>query len=90
LFGNHIYFASDKGSFAFTSLIFYGNEWSLLLFDILLFAIVDLIAQNYVLAAIITFIIGWVSSKNIASHHIFTFGVLVFWARKPIEIFTIS
>ena len=54
---------SDKGSFAFTSVIFYGNEWSLLLFDMLLFAIVDLIAQNYVLAAIITYIIGWVSNK---------------------------
>ena len=44
-------------------MIFYGNEWSLLLFDILVFAIVDLIAQNYVLAAIITYIIGWVSSN---------------------------
>lgn len=52
-------FYTDKGSFAFTSVIFYGNEWSLLLFDMLLFAIVDLIAQNYVLAAVITYIIGW-------------------------------
>ncbi|XP_065896707.1 meckelin-like isoform X2 [Dysidea avara] len=50
---------TDKGSFSFTSIIFYGNEWSLLLFDILLFAIVDLVGQNYVLAAIVTYIIGW-------------------------------
>ena len=58
-----ICFILDKGSSSFTSVIFYGNEWSLLLFDILVFAIVDLIAQNYVLAAIITYIIGWVSSE---------------------------
>jgi len=49
---------SDKGSFSFTSIIFYGNEWSLLLFDILLFSIVDLVSQHYVLAAIVTYIIG--------------------------------
>ena len=87
-FGDHIYFASDKGSFAFTSVIFYGNEWSLLLFDVLLFAIVDLIAQNYVMAAIITYIIGWVSSKYIAINF-FTFGILIFCAGRPIEILTI-
>lgn len=28
----------------------------------LLFAIVDLVGQNYVLAAIVTYVIGWVSS----------------------------
>ena len=54
--------STDKGSSSFTSVIFYGNEWSLLLFDVLLFAIVDLVSQNFVLAAIITYIIGWVSS----------------------------
>ena len=58
-----IFLYTDKGSFSFTSIIFYGNEWSLFLFDVLLFAIVDLVGQNYVLAAIVTYIIGWVSMQ---------------------------
>ncbi|XP_064640211.1 meckelin-like isoform X2 [Lineus longissimus] len=53
---------SEKGAFyndnghSFDAILFYGNEPTLLVFDILLFCIVDLIAMDYILAAIITFL----------------------------------
>lgn len=52
----------EKGFFykddtkSFTRTLFYGVEWSLLLFDLLLFAVVDMAATDYVLAAIITYL----------------------------------
>jgi len=52
-------FYNDPG-FSFDSVLFYGNEWALLQLDILIFAVVDMLAQNYVLAAIITYIVSWV------------------------------
>jgi len=53
----------DPG-FSFESVLFYGNELALLQLDILVFAVVDLIAQNYVLAAIITYIVSWVCDRT--------------------------
>lgn len=53
----------DPG-FSFESVLFYGNELALLQLDILVFAVVDLIAQNYVLAAIITYIVSWVGGDR--------------------------
>ena len=53
----------DKGFFykddtkSFTSALLYGAEWSLLLFDILLFAVVDMAASNYILSAVITYFV---------------------------------
>ncbi|KAM4614230.1 meckelin-like [Discoglossus pictus] len=41
----------------FSQVLFYGNELVLLLFDTLLFCIVDLGTQNFVLATIITFVV---------------------------------
>ncbi|XP_021355740.1 meckelin-like [Mizuhopecten yessoensis] len=55
--------ASEKGIFynddghSFDNCLFYGNEGTLLLFDTLLFCIIDLIATNFVLAGVITYII---------------------------------
>ena len=49
-------FYNDDGR-SFNSVLFYGNEWTLLLFDVLLFAIVDLIATDYVLAGFLTYLI---------------------------------
>ena len=54
---------TDPG-YSFDSVLFYGNEWSLLLLDILVFAVVDLIAESYVLAAIITYIVSWVRTER--------------------------
>lgn len=50
------YFYNDNGH-SFDQCLFYGNEITLLLFDTLLFCIVDLIAKNFVLAGIITYVI---------------------------------
>ncbi|XP_075694423.1 meckelin-like [Rhinoderma darwinii] len=41
----------------FSRALFYGNELVLLLFDTLLFCVIDLGTQNFVLAAIITFVV---------------------------------
>ena len=56
----HTHTHSDPGC-SFDSVLFYGNEWALLQLDILVFAVVDLLSQSYVLAAIITYLISWVS-----------------------------
>ncbi|KAM4722988.1 meckelin-like [Rhinophrynus dorsalis] len=50
-----VFFNDDSCHFSRT--LFYGNELVLLLFDTLLFCIVDLGTQNFVLATIITFIV---------------------------------
>lgn len=55
----HLNALPDPG-FSFDSVLFYGNEWALLQLDILIFAVVDMLTQNYVLAAIITYIVSWV------------------------------
>lgn len=49
----------DPG-YSFDSVLFYGNFWSLFQLDLLLFAMVDLFAHNFLLAAIITYIVSWV------------------------------
>ncbi len=48
------FFYNDEGK-SFVSGFLYGAEWSLLLFDIFLFGIVDFAATNYTLAAVITY-----------------------------------
>ncbi|XP_074646221.1 meckelin-like isoform X2 [Tubulanus polymorphus] len=54
---------TEKGAFynddghSFDHVLFYGNESTLLTFDIFLFCVVDLISQNFILAAIITYLI---------------------------------
>lgn len=56
------YDPTDKGFFfnddghAFQKAIFYGNESTLLVFELLMFCIVDLIFTNYVLAGAITYL----------------------------------
>lgn len=60
-------FPTPDTSFSFDSILFYGKEWMLLQLDILVFAVVDLVAQNYVLAAIVTLAISLVKIKLIQS-----------------------
>lgn len=43
----------DNGH-SFDAVLFYGNEWTLLTFDLMLFTFIDLMCNNYLLAAIIT------------------------------------
>lgn len=42
--------------FSFKDVLFYGNEATLLIFDTLFFCVVDLGAQSFVLAAVLTYI----------------------------------
>lgn len=42
--------------FSFEDVLFYGNEATLLIFDTLFFCVVDLGAQSFVLAAVLTYV----------------------------------
>ncbi|XP_064444199.1 meckelin isoform X3 [Mirounga angustirostris] len=67
-------FYNDEG-YSFSSVLYYGNEATLLIFDLLFFCVVDLACQNFVLAAFLTylqqeifrFIRNTVGQKNLAS-----------------------
>ncbi|GCC36060.1 hypothetical protein chiPu_0014551 [Chiloscyllium punctatum] len=48
----------------FSNVLYYGHELVLLLFDILLFSVVDLGIQDFVLATIITYLVQKVSDSN--------------------------
>ncbi|CAL1292605.1 unnamed protein product [Larinioides sclopetarius] len=48
------YFYNDDGR-SFSAVLFYGNESILLLFDLLLFSIIDIASSDYILAMILTF-----------------------------------
>ena len=51
------YLYNDEGHH-FDSTLFYGNEMTLLLADILVFAFVDMLATDFVLAAFIAYLVG--------------------------------
>ena len=55
---------SDTGH-SFDALLLYGHEFSLTIFDVLVFSFVDLLVQDYLIAAIFTFFVGKVSRKYI-------------------------
>uniref|UniRef100_A0A669P3D9 Transmembrane protein 67 n=1 Tax=Phasianus colchicus TaxID=9054 RepID=A0A669P3D9_PHACC len=67
-------FYNDEGH-SFSEVLYYGNETTLLIFDILFFSVVDLATQSFVLAAILTylqqeifrFIRNTVGQKNLTS-----------------------
>ncbi|KFP15504.1 Meckelin, partial [Egretta garzetta] len=68
-----VFYTDERQSF--TDVLYYGNETTLLIFDILFFSIVDLASQSFVLAAILTylqqeifsFIRNTLGRKNLAS-----------------------
>ncbi|XP_017308711.1 meckelin [Ictalurus punctatus] len=49
-----IFYNDDSHSFA--EVLFYGNEATLLIFDTLFFSVVDLCSQNFILAAVLTYV----------------------------------
>ncbi|XP_042726107.1 meckelin [Lagopus leucura] len=67
-------FYNDEGH-SFSEVLYYGNETTLLIFDILFFSVVDLATQSFVLAAVLTylqqeifrFIRNTVGQKNLTS-----------------------
>ena len=48
-------FYNDDGR-SFNSVLLYGNEWTLMFFDLMMFALVDSIAEDFVLAGVITYL----------------------------------
>eukprot|EP00794_Sanderia_malayensis_P012249 gene12249-13511_t len=52
-------FYNDPGK-SFVNSFLYGAEWSLLVFDIFLFAVVDLAATNFTLAAFVTYFVDMI------------------------------
>jgi meckelin len=50
-------FYNDDGH-GFNSVLLYGNEWNLLLFDMVIFTFTDVFASDFVLAAFVTYIVG--------------------------------
>uniref|UniRef100_A0A2K6GEA5 Transmembrane protein 67 n=1 Tax=Propithecus coquereli TaxID=379532 RepID=A0A2K6GEA5_PROCO len=68
-------FKNLNESYSFSSVLYYGNEATLLIFDLLFFCVVDLACQNFVLAAFLTylqqeifrFIRNTAGQKNLAS-----------------------
>ncbi|KAG2469880.1 MKS3 protein, partial [Polypterus senegalus] len=61
-------FYNDPDGILFSNVLCYGNELTLLLFDLLLFCVIDLGTQNFVLAAIITFLVQQVKSSVMEDH----------------------
>lgn len=45
-------------------MLFYGHELTLCVFELLLFAVVDLVAMDYVLSGVITYIISEVGYRT--------------------------
>ena len=54
---------SDTGH-SFDALLLYGHEFSLTIFDVLIFSFVDLLVEDYLVAAIVTYFVGKVFSLN--------------------------
>ena len=50
-------FYNDDGH-SFNSILFYGHEWTLMLFDLLTFAAMDFIYPDYVLAGIMSYLLS--------------------------------
>ena len=57
---SHFVFFIDSGH-SFDALLFYGHEFSLIIFDIMVFSFVDLFAEDFLLAGIVTFFVGKVN-----------------------------
>ena len=55
-----LFLISDNGH-SFDAVLFFGNELTLLTFDILVFSIIDLASGNFVLAGVLTYGISAVS-----------------------------
>ncbi|GAB1288316.1 Meckelin [Apodemus speciosus] len=70
-----IFYSGDDEGHSFSSVLYYGNEATLLIFDLLFFCVVDLACQDFVLASFLTylqqeifrFIRNTVGQKNLAT-----------------------
>lgn len=53
----HKTYLSDSGH-SFDAILFYGHEFTLIIFDIMVFSFVDLFTQDFLVAAIVTYFVG--------------------------------
>ena len=53
------------GIHSFDSVLLFGHELSLTIFDMMIFLFVDLFAEDFLLAGIITFFVGEVIKNNL-------------------------
>uniref|UniRef100_G1QRM1 Transmembrane protein 67 n=1 Tax=Nomascus leucogenys TaxID=61853 RepID=G1QRM1_NOMLE len=73
--GSNAIFKKLNEGYSFSSVLYYGNEATLLIFDLLFFCVVDLACQNFILASFLTYlqqeifryIRNTVGQKNLAS-----------------------
>ena len=61
----HLYFIHLDTGHSFDALLLYGHEFSLTIFDVLMFSFVDLLVQDYLVAAIVTYFVGKVCFKRL-------------------------
>jgi hypothetical protein len=78
-------FFVDEGH-SFSSVLYYGNEATLLIFDLLFFCVVDLACQDFVLASFLTYLqqevnlaayLDFFSSRNVRSGGIYFLNRMV-------------
>ena len=63
-----LFFICEDGGSSFSAVLFYGHEFTLLVFEVLIFALVDLASHNYFLGAAVTFFImevSWFNSSTV-------------------------
>ena len=48
----------------FNSVLLYGHEWTLMPFDLLMFPVVDSLAQHFVLAGVVTDLVAKILIRN--------------------------
>eukprot|EP00051_Salpingoeca_urceolata_P013872 m.175519 g.175519 ORF g.175519 m.175519 type:complete len:968 (+) comp17921_c0_seq7:1121-4024(+) len=58
----HGVFYPDSGQ-GFASVLFYGNEWLLFTFDLMLFGLIDFLAESWVAAAVVVYVVQLVLIK---------------------------
>jgi hypothetical protein len=61
----HFIFEKKDDEKTFTQILFYGEENSLLIWNTITFLFIDFLSSNYVLAAIITYVLNLVSITHL-------------------------
>jgi len=77
-----LFFVCEDGGSSFSAVLFYGHELTLLMFEVLIFALVDLVSHNYFLGAAVTFFIMEVSLFYFSTGFALAQGA--FWKLKEL------
>ena len=57
-------------SYSFSSVLYYGNEATLLIYDLMFFCVVDLACQNFILASFLTYLQQEVNLRIFSGFHL--------------------